>query len=231
MARLFPVERRMVGPLLVLTLFVSSMIWLAVYYRHRKQKLAEVAERLGLNFFPAAKVYAELSGLCLTQLGTKPQIENCLQGAADGTEVRIFEYRCFFPKTMASHTVALLTAERLNLPRFLVRPRHRFALLDPFGSLAPPPILIRENFDRHWIVAGDDSERVRELFDDALIDFVETNQWWMEGDGNRLALYRWNHTVNHTLLEDFFHQAYKTLLLLKSRSAAHVAESPELARA
>jgi hypothetical protein len=92
-------------------------------------------------------------------------------------------------------------------------------------SGAPPQILIRHDFDEHWIVAGDDTERVRGLFDDALIEFVEMNKWWMEADGNRLALYRWNHTVNHTFLEDFFHQAFKALLLLKSRSAAVASES------
>ena len=194
----------MVGMFLLLTMLASSFAGLALYYRHRRQKVAEVAERLGLNFLPAENVYDELSGLYLTRIGTEPAVENCLQGAADGTEVRIFEYRCYFPKSMASHTVALLTAEHLNLPRFLIRPRHSLALLDPYCSHAPPPILIREKFDRHWIVAGDDTERVRELFDDALIEFVETNKWWMEGDRNRLALYRWNYTVNHTCLEDFF---------------------------
>jgi hypothetical protein len=220
----------MVGLLLIVMLLVSSFVGLALYYRYRRQKVAEVAEKLGLNFIPAEKVYEELSGLCLTKLGTKPQIENCLQGAADGTEVRIFEYRCFFGEAMASHTVALLTAEELKLPRFVVRPRSRFALLDPYGSLAPPPILIREDFDGHWIVASDDTERVRGLFDGTLIEFVEANKWWMEADGNRLALYRWNHTVNHTFLEDFFHQAFKALLLLKSRSAAVASESRELAQ-
>jgi len=221
----------MVGVVLLLTMLASSIVALALYYRYRRQKVAEVAERLGLNFFPAESVYEELRGLYLTKIGTEPQIENCLQGAADGTEVRIFEYRCYFPKAMASHTVALLTADQLNLPKFLVRPRHRLALLDPYASLAPPPIIIRGDFDRHWIVAGDDTERVRGLFDDALSEFIETNQWWIEGDGRRLALYRWNHTINHTFLEDFFHQAYKALLLLKSRSAANVRESRELAEA
>jgi hypothetical protein len=221
----------MVGLFLMVLLMASSFAGMALYYRYRRQKVAEVAEQLGLNFFPAENVYEELRGLYLTQIGTKPQIENCLQGAADGTEVRIFEYRCFFTEAMASHTVALLTADGLNLPRFLIRPRQRFALLDPYGSLAPPPIIIRQEFDRDWIVAGDDTELLRGLFDDALIEFVERNKWWMEADGNRLALYRWNHTVNHTVLEDFFDQAYKALLLLKSRSAAVVAGSRELAQA
>src|SRR5688500_16396652 len=120
----------MVVPLLILTMLVSSFVGLALYYRYRRQKVAEVAERLGLNFFPAESVYEELSGLYLTQLGAKPQIENCLQGSADGTEVRIFEYRCYFDEAMASHTVALLTSDELNLPRFLVRPRHWLSLLD-----------------------------------------------------------------------------------------------------
>jgi len=221
----------MAGLLLIVMLLASSFVGLALYYRWRRQKVAEVAGRLGLNFLPAEKVYEELSGLYLTKIGTEPEVENCLQGAADGTEVRIFEYRCYFPKGMASHTVALLTAEQLHLPRFLIRPRHRFALLDPYNSLAPPPILIRHDFDEHWTVAGDDTERVRGLFDDALIEFVEMNKWCMEADGNRLALYRWNHTVNHTFLEDFFQQAFKALLLLKTRSAAVADESRELARA
>src|SRR5262245_64903847 len=219
----------MFGVLLLLLMLASSFVGLALYYLYRRQKVAEVAEKLGLSLFPAEKVYEELRGLYLTKVGTKPQIENCLQGAADGTEVRIFEYRCFFPKAMASHTVALLTADGLNLPKFLARPVHQLALLDPYSAVAPGPILIREAFDRNWIVAGDDTQRVRELFDDALIEFVETNKWWMEGDGSRLALYRWNYTVNHTLLEDFFRQAFQGLLLLKSRSAANAAESRELA--
>jgi hypothetical protein len=221
----------MAGLLLLLTMLGSSFVALALYYRYRRQKVAEVAERLGLNFFPTESVYEDLSGLYLTKIGTAPQIENCLQGATDGTEVRIFEYRCYFPKAMASHTVALLTADELNLPKFLVRPGHRLALLDPYASLGPPPIIIREKLDRHWIVAGDDTKRVRGLFDDALIEFIKTNQWWMEGDGRRLALYRWDHTVNHTFLEDFFRQAYQALLLLKSRSAANPKESRELAEA
>jgi len=220
----------MAGLLLLLVMFASSIGGLAMYYRYRRQKVAEVAERLGLNFYPAERVYDELAGLYLAKIGKQPQIENCLQGAADGTEVRIFEYRCFFPRAMASHTVALLTAEQLDLPRFLVRPRHALALFDPYSALAPPEMMIRGEFDRQWIVAGDETERVRGLFDDAFIEFVETNQWWMEADGNRLALYRWNYTVNHTFLEDFFHQAFKALLLLKARSAAG-AESPLLVRA
>jgi hypothetical protein len=221
----------MVGLLLLLTMLASSFVAVALYYRYRRQKVAEVAERLGLNFFPAEHVYEELNGLYLTKIGTQAQIENCLQGAADGTEVRIFEYRCYFPKAMASHTVALLTDEHLNLPKFLVRPRHRLALLDPYGSLGPPPIIIREKFDRHWIVAGDETERVLGLLDDDLIAFIETHRWWMEGDGRRLVLYRWDHTVNHALLEDFFRQAFQALLLLKSRCAENVWESREMAEA
>src|SRR5262245_32527186 len=221
----------MAGLLMIVGLMAGSFIGLAAYYRYRRQKVAEVAEQLGVNFLAAEKVYEELSGMYVTQIVTDPQIENCLQGAADGTEVRIFEYRCFFPKGMASHTIALLTAEGFDLPRFLVRPRHRLSLLDPYNSLAPPPVVIGEAFDRNWVVAGDETKRVRELFDDALIDFVETNKYWMEANGNRLALYRWNYTVNHTFLEDFFRAAFKALKLLKARDGANVGVSEELARA
>ena len=37
----------MVGALLLLTMLGSSIVGLALYYRYREQKLAEIAQRLG----------------------------------------------------------------------------------------------------------------------------------------------------------------------------------------
>lgn len=218
----------------VLTIFAPlgfAFLALAMYYRYRKRMVAEVAERLGLEFSPSNNAFEELGGFYLTRMGKAPNIENCIRGTADGTEVRIFEYRCYFIEAVASHTVALLTDDDLQLPKFLVRPRHRLSILDPYSSLGPPPVMISEDFDRRWIVAGEDIKAVRRLFDEELRKFVDTNKWWMEGEGRRLALYRWNYTVNHAFLEDFFHTAYKALLLLKSRSASNAVVDAELAEA
>jgi hypothetical protein len=211
-----------------LIVFVASVVALRVYCVYRERKVAEVAARLGLAFSPSERVFGELHGLYLTRLGENPRIDNCIAGEADGTRVRIFEYRCTFGRqeAPASHTVVLLTCEDLDAPQLLIRPKHRMSILDPYAQLAPGPVLVRGDFDKDWIATGEDSRAVRQLFDDELIAFVKSNKWWIEARGSRLALYRWNHTVNHTLLERFFRQAFQALLLLKARCPAAASAEP-----
>jgi hypothetical protein len=211
-----------------LVLLVLSVVALRVYYVYRERKVAAVASRLGLSFTPSERVFGELHGFYLTRLGDNPSIENCIAGDADGTRVRIFEYRCTFGRQAApaSHTVVLLTCDDLDAPQLLVRPKHRVTILDPYAQLAPGPVLIRGDFDKDWTATGEDPPAVRRLFDDELIEFVLTNKWWMEADGSRLVLYRWNHTAHHSSLESFFRQAFEALLLLKSRCPVAFSADP-----
>ena len=203
--------------LIPLILSVAGLHW---YYRYREQKVAEVAASLGLEFSPSDQVFEQLDGLYLTRVGTNGSVENCMTRDGDAALLRVFEYRFYMGKNaeaMASHTVVLLSSDDLDAPRLLVRPKHGLSMLDPYASVATGPVLIHQEFDKRWIVTGEDSESVRGLFDEELIQFVQTNKWWMEAEGHRLVLYRWNHTVNHTLLEDFLRQGLEAFALLKSR--------------
>ena len=205
-----------------LVVLVVSIAALRLYYVHRERNVAEVAARLGLAFSPSEPVYDELRGLYVTRMGDNPRIENCIAGDAGGTRVRVFEYRCTFGRqeAPASHTLVLLTCDELDAPQVLIRPKHRVTILDPYAQIAPGPVLVRGDFDKNWIATGENPQAVRRLFNDELIAFVKTNKWWIEAEGSRLALYRWNHTVNHILLESFFREAFEALLLLKANCPA-----------
>ena len=106
-------------------------------------------------------------------------------------------------------TVAVYT-QNVDLPQFVLRPSSlAIKLLDTLQhqkvDLEYPP-----GVSRHYALHGPDKERIRALFNESLVSFVESldrgKGWHIEGAGKKLVVYRYRGRVKPAQLRNFLQE-------------------------
>jgi len=65
------------------------------------------------------------------------------------------------------------------------------------------------NFSKHYLLRGSDEEAIRELFDDDLLSFFETQEKvCVEADGHDLIIYRQRKRIEPDTVQEFLREGF-----------------------
>jgi multisubunit Na+/H+ antiporter MnhB subunit len=185
--------------------FIIAVIIVAVIVsrkraQERTRQLTSVATLLGWQFSPVAAItwIPKLETFALFNQGHSKSITNAMYGEIEGVKAAVFDYRYTVGGGKNSQTftqsVVYFEMPNLNLPFFSLRPENFLhKLIEAFGyqdiDFGNHP-----TFSSKYLLRGPDEQGVRNLFNDALLSFYETNLGLSaDGGGNQLFIFQQNY--------------------------------------
>jgi len=182
---------------------IAAIVVAVIVSRRREQErtrqLASVAPLLGWQFTDTADLnwIPNLETFALFSQGHGKRIKNAMYGEIDGVKAAIFDYRYTVGGGKSSQTfnqtVVYFESRNLNLPFFSLRHEQLVhKLISAFGY-QDIDFDSRPLFSSEYLLRGPDEPGVRKLFNDALLNFYETNLGvCTDGGGNQLFIFRPN---------------------------------------
>ncbi len=206
--------------LLILTsLAVMGIImWIAVRYeKKRTEKMATIAEELGLQFSAEQDnaLLSKLQAFALFNKGRARKMKNVMTAETETTSLAIFEYQYTTGSGKNSHThkftMAAMETPTLQLPQFTTRPE---GFLDGIGSaMGFQDIDFEEHseFSDAFVLQGENETAIREFFDTRILDLF-ANHKGVHVDAQRsLLTYRRKGRQKPESIPDFMAEAYEFL--------------------
>jgi hypothetical protein len=204
-------------------LAVVGVAWSVWAEKKRTEAMSQVAEQLGLIFYPKGdpQVISELSELQLFSQGHSKSIRNMIHGETAAVTVGIFDYQYVTGhgkhKTTYNQSVISFQSSALNLPRFVLRPEHMF---DKLGSVFGFQDI---NFDTHpgfsgmFKLQGDDEEQIRRIFNPEVLTYFESMGGSnVEGCGQRLVFFRARKRVKPNEVRHLMEEGFEVYAKFKS---------------
>lgn len=167
--------------------------------QERTRQLASVAPLLGWEFTDTAGLnwIPNLETFALFNQGHSKSITNAMYGEIDGVKAAVFDY--FYSVGHGKHrsnhyqSVIYFEPRNLNLPFFSIRPEGVFRKLISAFGYQDIDFANRPTFSSKYLLRGPDEQGVRNLFNEALLNFYETNLGvCTDGGGNQLFIFRPN---------------------------------------
>jgi hypothetical protein len=180
-------------------LVVGLIVLSVVMERKRRQKLALVADQLGLTFEPDKKSPATLgvAGCKLLSRGHARRAYNRMRGTVEDVDMLLFDYQFTTGsgKNSSTHsqTVAAFTFPGRTLPAFELHPEHFFNRIGAALGFDDIDFDTHPEFSKRYNLTGTDESAVRDLFTSAVLGYFEDQgeqHWSIEGFGHWLIVYR-----------------------------------------
>jgi hypothetical protein len=163
----------------------------------RKREYNELAAELGFSYNPASvkEGFGDLGGFKLFSKGRAQRAKNVLERQSHDIRCSIFDYSYTTGagnnSSTYTQTVICFRSPLLKLPSFILRPENMF---DKIGGLVGKKDFDFDDtpeFSRKYLLAGEDEESVRAVFNQELRTYFETRlHMCVEGDGAKLIIYR-----------------------------------------
>ncbi|MGP0021280.1 MAG: hypothetical protein ACLPHP_22110 [Candidatus Sulfotelmatobacter sp.] len=179
-----------------------------LYARKRTRELTEVAQRIGFRFIgngggPSFPSQPKISML----QRTRGRFSNVMTGSSGALEISLFDYTYPAGKTSITQTVASFSQDQ-QLPPFALRPEN---FLDRISdAIVHNDIDFDSNleFSRRYLLKSPDEAGTRRLFTPSLLTYLEQFQsnWWVEGTGPLLIVYRSGRAVSPSDLPAFLEE-------------------------
>jgi hypothetical protein len=149
----------------------------------------QFAEEAPLNYLP------NLNNFVLFRQGHNKQIKNMMYGETNGVKAALFDYIYVTGSGKSRHThyqsVAYFEPSHLNLPFFSLRPENALHKLIAMFGYQDIDFGNHPTFSSKYLLRGTDEQSIRNIFDDALLAFYETNPGLStDGGGNQLFIFR-----------------------------------------
>lgn len=210
-----------VFPILVIIGFLVAAgiaIWIGmIYEKKRTEKIATVAEELGL-LFSAEQNSALLNKLQIFAMfnkGRGRKMKNVMTAETESTSLAIFEYQYTTGsgKNSKTHqfTMAAMETPTLQLPQFTTRPE---GFLDRIGSAMGFQDI---DFDEHpefshaFVLQGENESAIREFFDTRMLDLFARNKGVHVDAHGSMLTYRKKGRQKPESIPDFMAEAYEFL--------------------
>ena len=213
---------------LVLVLLVGIILVSILQNKKRRQAFETLALERGLTYTAdESSIEARLQNrgsFDLFQHGHSHKFKNLLSGRRGNLDLSIFDYRYTTGSGKNSQTqqqtALLLALPDEALPQFFLRPE---GLLDKIAAKmgqADINFEHRPEFSKKYRLTGADESRVRAVFDDALLVFLEQNpNLCVEASGSQLLTYTRRKLIKPEDLPERLDQAIKLVSLLSHRSS------------
>lgn len=157
--------------------FTALLGWLGE--KKRRQKMAEVAESLGLEYFQNGNdaLTARLGHFSLFGQGRARKLTKLILGTTDDVQIAIFDYQYTTGggKNSQTHkqTVTFLGSGQINAPSFVMRPESIFSRMGGLLGFKDIDFDSHPRFSKMFVLKGSDAVAIREFFTPALLDFFE----------------------------------------------------------
>ncbi len=168
----------------------------------RKQRLIEAGGALG--FFPEDKDSVPLRETDLFARGG--QIELAMAGTSSGLECHYLDYSYGQGKSRKRQSVAVYRGSNVNLPTFRILPvSFATRFLQPFmrgGKIEA----LTQRLGGKYFVYGRDANAVEKAFTPGVLAYLEQlpqSDYWIEGAGDVLVLYKPSQMVSGSGLSTF----------------------------
>ena len=216
-------------PIAILVIIFAAIglaAWMhSVNEKKRVSRLEEVAQELGLEFYPTGltELLERLASFSLFNQGYDRQIKNLIQGETGEVNLALFDYQYTTGsgKEKSTHraTVATISSTNLNCPDFLIRPENFF---DRIGSMIGFQDI---DFDSHpafsklFVLQGSNEESIREFMRPEILNYFENHPGIsVEGNGGMLIFYRGRTRVKPDQWKEHFAQAYEVFGVIVDNS-------------
>jgi hypothetical protein len=202
--------------LLTLVTFVL-LIGVPVFFmlRHEKKRtkqLSEISSDLKLSFYPDGKdsIFESIS-FGIFDYGN---VSNMMHGEVSNAEFAIFDHRYTSGSGENSstykQTAIYFNPTNLNLPRFTLSPENLLHKIGSAFGYQDIDFPTHPDFSKRFLLRGEDETKIRALFTNKLLNFLESQQKiTIEGGGNQLILYRDNKRIRPEEWQNFIDQGFQ----------------------
>ena len=202
--------------LLTLVTFVL-LIGVPVFFmlRHEKKRtkqLSEISSDLKLSFYPDGKdsIFESIS-FGIFDYGN---VSNMMHGEISNAEFAIFDHRYTSGSGKDSstykQTAIYFNPRNLNLPRFTLSPENLLHKIGSAFGYQDIDFPTHPDFSKRFLLRGEDETKIRALFTNKLLNFLESQQKiTIEGGGNQLILYRDNKRIRPEEWQSFIDQGFQ----------------------
>lgn len=209
--------------MLVIVALVTGIV--AVGYmmeRKRTEAIRQVAEELGLTFYPSGdgQPLAALAGLYLFSRGHSKKITNVMQGEANDVEVKILDYKYVIGSGKSAQTlkqtVVCFRSPELDLPNFSLRPEGFLHKVRAFFGYQDINFDTHPQFSKHYLLRGTNEASIRGLFHEGALSFYDDRPGLCtEGNRERLVFYRAGRREKPEQMRSFLAEGFEILALFK----------------
>jgi hypothetical protein len=192
--------------------------------KRRAQALQAMAAALSFTFTARGDdmLIGELSEFHLFSQGYRRRISNVLQGKFNLMPVTVMDYKYTTGGGKSSHTwvqtVLVFDSDKLQLPRFLLRPENLF---DKIGSAFGYKDINFDNapvFSKKYLLRGENEAAIRNTFNAGILQYYEQHPGLStEADGKKLIYSRTSKVVPPDKIQAFLQEGYDAFGLFKVR--------------
>ena len=204
-------------------MLIGAIVYAAHKYEQaRTERFQEVAEDLGLEFFPTGDpaVQEAIGHLRLFNQGHGRRTQNMLSGQTDDIEIAIFGYRFITGggKNQQTHHQSVISFQspNLSLPEFELRPEHFFHKIGQAFGYKDIDFDSHPIFSKRFLLRGPDEAAIREFFKPELLEFFESHQGVsLEATGDRLIYYRARKRIKPEEVRSFMEEGFGVYAVMK----------------
>ena len=208
---------------------VFYLVMRAAQEQQRMEQLQAVSDRMGFSFSAQAKpsLSGRVEGFRLFSQGHSRRIHNVMRRRIHDIDVTLFDYRYVSNhgkhSRMRYQSVVLFETGRLDLPRFVLRPKHFFHRVASALGWQDIGFEAHPVFSESYLLQGRNEDRIRRLFDEeALLYYTRHPDLGTEGDGRRLVFYCDGRRADPQGMEAFLQQGLDVLDVFMEKEGALV---------
>ena len=196
-------------PFLIIGVSVFFMLRLK---KKRTKQLSGISRDLKLSFYPDGKdsIFESIS-FGIFDYGN---VSNMMHGEVSNAEFAIFDHRYTSGSGENSstykQTAIYFNPTNLNLPRFTLSPENLLHKIGSAFGYQDIDFPTHPDFSKRFLLRGEDETKIRALFTNKLLNFLESQQKiTIEGGGNQLILYRDNKRIRPEEWQNFIDQGFR----------------------
>ncbi|MEL6534984.1 MAG: hypothetical protein AAFQ98_06200 [Bacteroidota bacterium] len=214
----------MTGVIVIIVIFVVVITVSFYTDKKRREKMAAVADQMGMHFTPKDTEKAFLNLMKTFQIGQKGNsrtASNIMQAEAGVLKTLLLDYYYQIGSGKNAQrmyqSVAIFEQDPWQWPEILLRPEHfGDRIKSAFGKddidFDDSPV-----FSKKYFLAGPDEAQLRTFFSPDMRAFFEEHQgWYIETQGNRILLCRQGKRRKPDQMVDFLQEG----LLIKDKLEA-----------
>ena len=207
-------------------LAIASFVWSYYARKRRIEQMQSAADELGLTFYVNGDpgLVSELSCFELFSQGRNRITSNMIYGDTGDIKLGIFDYRYTTGhgkhKRTSHQTVVYINSAELHLPDFTLGPESVFHKIASVLGYKDIDFDSHPKFSGAYLLRGSNEERIRAVFSEAILSYLETQAGISaEGNGQRLLYFRNRRMVAPSGVRDLMEEGYKIFSLFRNAVA------------
>ncbi|MDE0866564.1 MAG: hypothetical protein OSA98_22510 [Rubripirellula sp.] len=196
--------------------------------KERTKQLGLVTQNFGLPFVPTSDntTLSRLGNFHLFQVGAESiECTNVLEADADEVKMVFFDYSYTIVSSGSGNTsrttyrqsILHFCSPSLRLPKFFVRPEGLLHKIGSAFSYQDIDFQTHPTFSRKYLLRGEDEAQIRELFNDNVLTFFETQtKISVEANSDQFVMYRPKKLIKPDELKQFMDEGLGLFALLSN---------------